>query len=274
VRGHGTYSCGVTRAVNTILLVSTLLVAFVDGATAPDRRARRGPHRRAESAGAVSKRGLRLVPAANPEASQRSTGRQSTRRGSSSAAKPPETVREQPPMQCPSTLGNGVSTQRLYCDVLSGPDPGAGLRVTLPAHTGPLTLSFTLHNRQTYSESEVKAGKAFARYTASVRAVGPDGAVLGHAVVQSEFRTAKDVVERIGGGAGPGGVKAVAPTGAERVTLTLPEKLPSVTLIGEKLTIERLGGTEVVTAPGRPVALVSQVEVEYRPARTTRPKTR
>ena len=38
-----------------------------------------------------------------------------------------------------------------------------------------------------------------------------------------------------------------------------------VSLLGEKLTIERIDGTEVVTAPGRPIAVVSQVQVEYRP---------
>ena len=82
----------------------------------------------------------------------------------SSTAKPPPPaappVREPPLMQCPSILGNGLTTQRLYCDVLSGQDAANGLRVTLPPHTGTATLYFTLHNRQTYSESEVKAGKA------------------------------------------------------------------------------------------------------------------
>ena len=47
-------------------------------------------------------------------------------------------------------------------------------------------------------------------------------------MVRSEFRTEKDLVERIGGGAGPGGVKAVAPTGAEPVVLTVPEDVTEV----------------------------------------------
>jgi hypothetical protein len=179
---------------------------------------------------------------------------------------PAPPVREAPLMQCPSILGNGVTTQRLYCDVLGGADPTAGLRVTLPPHTGPLTLAFTLHNRQTYSESEVKAGRAFARYTATLRVTSGAGDVLGQAVVRSEFRTEKDLVERIAGGAGPGGVKAVAPTGAEPVVLTVAEGVDEVILTGERLSIERVGGTEVVTAPGRPYAVVSGVEIEYRPA--------
>jgi hypothetical protein len=182
------------------------------------------------------------------------------------AGKPVAPVREAPLMQCPSILGNGVTTQRLYCDVLGGPEPAAGLRVTLPPHAGPLTLSLTLHNRQTYSESEVKAGRAFARYTATLRLASGTGEPIGEAVVRNEFRTEKDLVERIAGGAGPGGVKAVAPTGAEPVVLSVPEGVDEVVITGARLTIERVGGTEVVTAPGRPYAVVSGVEIEYKPA--------
>jgi len=182
------------------------------------------------------------------------------------AAKSAAPVREAPLMQCPSILGNGVTTQRLYCDVLGGPDPAAGLRITLPPHAGPLTLAVTLHNRQTYSESEVKAGRAFARYTATLRIASGAGELIGEAVVRNEFRTEKDLVERIAGGAGPGGVKAVAPTGAEPVVLSVPEGVEEVVISGARLTIERVGGTEVVTAPGRPYAVVSGVEIEYKPA--------
>ena len=46
----------------------------------------------------------------------------------------------------------------------------------------------------------------------------------------------------------------------------MPEGVSEVVLSGERLTIERVGGTEVVSAPGRPYAVVSQVEIEYRPA--------
>jgi hypothetical protein len=174
-------------------------------------------------------------------------------------------IREPPLMQCPSILGNGLTTKRLYCDILGGTDGAGGLRVSIPAHSGPLTLSFTLHNRQTYSESEVKAGKAFARYTATLRIASGTGDVLGQAVVRSEFRTEKDLVERIAGGAGPGGAKAVAPTGSERVVFNVPDGVTDIVISGERLTVEKPGGTEVSTAPGRPYAVVSEVEIEYRP---------
>ena len=50
-----------------------------------------------------------------------------------------------------------------------------------------------------------------------------DNTLVDRAVVQSEFRTEKDLFDRIGGGAGPGGVKAVAPSGDEFITIELPD---------------------------------------------------
>jgi hypothetical protein len=176
----------------------------------------------------------------------------------------PALVREPPLMQCPSVLGNGIKTQRLFCDILTGTDPAEGLRVSIPAHQGPATLLFTLHNRQAAAD-EAHKGSAYARYTATLRVVTSTGAVLRQPVVQSEFRGPTDLVERIAGGAGRGGVKAVAPTGSEAIALDLPPGITEVSLLGEKLTIERLDGTEVITAPGRPIAVVSQVQIEYRP---------
>ncbi|HEX6641632.1 MAG TPA: hypothetical protein VF215_10995, partial [Thermoanaerobaculia bacterium] len=40
-------------------------------------------------------------------------------------------VREVPLMQCPSVLGNGIRTQRLFCDILTGTEPQEGLRVSI-----------------------------------------------------------------------------------------------------------------------------------------------
>jgi hypothetical protein len=195
-------------------------------------------------------------------------------------------VREVPLMQCPSVLGNGIRTQRLFCDILTGTEPQEGLRVSIPAHDGSATLLFTLHNRQAAVDEITRdaaakdasgkdgaakeavaaaSAKTFARYTAMLRVVMPNGTLLRQTVVQSEFRGPTDLVERIAGGVGRGGVKTVAPTGSEPIALQLPAGVTEVSLLGEKLTIERLDGTEVVTAPGRPIAVVSQVQVEYRP---------
>lgn len=166
---------------------------------------------------------------------------------------------------CPEPLGTGVRTGASYCFVLAGSDPAQGVIVTLPAHTGPASLMFDLHNRHTYSDEDVHAGRGYAKYTAVVAALSMKGALIDRGAVQSEFRTSKDLYERIAGGAGPGGVKAVAPIGDERITVAVPAGLDQVSLLGEILDATTAAGRETAT-PGRTVAIISNVQVEYRPA--------
>jgi hypothetical protein len=182
------------------------------------------------------------------------------------AAPAAEPTREPARMVCPAELGVGVTSGRTFCDVMSGADPAAGILITLPPHSGPVTLSFDLHNRHTYSEDMAKANRAFARYTAVIGVLTMDNTLISRAAVQSEFRKVGDLVDRIKGGAGPGGVKAVAPTGTERVTIVIPEaEQDQVSLLGEKLTVERLDGSATYSSPGRPIAVVSDVVIEFRP---------
>jgi hypothetical protein len=179
-----------------------------------------------------------------------------------------------PEIVCPAPLGVGVNTSRTFCDVLTGRDPAGGIRIKLPPHRGPVTLTFNLHNRHTYSEEQVKAKRAFARYTATIGVLAMDNTLISRAVVQSEFRTAADLVDRVGGGAGPGGVKAVAPSGDELVSIVIPEREDEVSILGEKLTVERIDGTATYTQSGRPIANISNVMIEYRPGPAPRPATR
>lgn len=167
-------------------------------------------------------------------------------------------------IQCRESLGTGVRTMASYCFVQAGRDPAQGILVTLPPHNGPATLMFNLHNRHTFSEEDVKMGRGFARYTAGIGVLTMTGELLGRGAVQSEFRTARDLFERIGGGAGPGGVKAVAPLGNEEVAVTIPAAVTQVSLLGEFLDALTAIGRETAT-PGRPVAVVSNLRVEYRP---------
>jgi len=177
-----------------------------------------------------------------------------------------------PEMMCPTPLGVGVTTKVAYCDVMSERDPMKGILITLPLHKGPVTLTFNLHNRHTYSEEQVKANRAYARYTASIGVLTTDNNLISRAVVQSEFRNAGDLVDRIAGGAGPGGVKAVAPTGTEAISITIPEEENQVSILGEKLTYERLeGAAETYSTEGRPIAVISNVMVEYHPAPPPKP---
>ena len=89
--------------------------------------------------------------------------------------------------------------------------------------------------------------------------------------MQSEFRKASDLVDRVSGGAGPGGVKAVAPTGTESIVITIPEAEDAVSLLGEKLTVERIDGTATYSSPGRPIAVINNVMIEYRPGPPPKP---
>ncbi len=174
-------------------------------------------------------------------------------------------------MDCPAELGIGVATKRRFCDVLTGDDPTKGIIVHIPPHRGPTRLFFDLHNRQTYSEQEVKAKKAYAHYTASIGVFTPDNTLITRAVIDSEFRTARDLFDRIAGGAGPGGVKAVAPTGSQPINVEIPAEADSVSILGEKLIVVRSGGTETYSSAGRPIAAISNVMLEYRPAPPKRP---
>ena len=148
-----------------------------------------------------------------------------------------------------------------------GTDPKEGILIKLPARRGPLLLKFNLHNRHTYSEEEVRLKRGFASYTAGIGVLTLDNTLLTRAAVATEFRTAADLVERISGGAGPGGVKAVAPVGSEAISLEIAPELTEVTILGEKLTVVRGDGQPAnYSATGRPIAIISDVTVEYTPA--------
>lgn len=167
---------------------------------------------------------------------------------------------------CPESLGTGVKTAVSYCFVIAGRDPAQGVLVAIPAHAGEATLRFDLHNRHTYSEEQMKAGRGYAKYTAVIGILTMKGELLERAAVQTEFRTVRDLHDRISGGAGPGGVKAVAPVGSEAVAIDVPAGIDQVSLLGEVLDSTTAAGRESAN-PGRPVAIVSNVTVEYRPRR-------
>lgn len=186
--------------------------------------------------------------------------------------------RIQAELRCNSELGVGVATSRRFCDVLTGNDPKEGVLITIPPHRGPVTLTFELHNRHTYSADLVKLKRAYRKYTATIGVLTMDNTLVDRAVVLSEFRSENDLFDRISGGAAPGGVKAVAPSGAELITMELPADVgDQVSVLGEKLTVVRPGGVDNFSSPGRPIATISNVMLEFRPgpppkkARTKKP---
>jgi hypothetical protein len=168
-------------------------------------------------------------------------------------------------IECPQPLGTGVKTMRMFCDVPIERDPNRGIIITLPPHTGPVTLTFDLHNRHLYSEELVKTGRAYRRYTASLGVMAMDNTLLSRAAVQNEFRTAADLVDRIAG-TGSGGLKAVAPTGTEPISVMIDAQEQKVSIMGEKLTeLGTDGQRNEWETVDRPIAIISNVMVEYQP---------
>lgn len=174
-------------------------------------------------------------------------------------------------LECPNLLGDGLKSGQRYCDILTATDVKSAATIRLPPHRGVAVISFDLHNRQMYSPELERSGRAYTRALATIVAAGPDGTILQRNAVLSEFRTAADLVERIAGGAGPGGTKAVAPVGTEKVVIEAPESYDAVALVGESLSVTRVDGNETVRAPGRPIALVSNAQIQYQPAPAKKP---
>ena len=166
-------------------------------------------------------------------------------------------------VECPSVLGIGVDTDRTYCDVQIGDEIADGIIVRIPPHRGPATVTFTLHGRHTYSEDEVARRRGYARYLATA-AVASAQEVLARPVVLAEFHGAADLVDRVGGGAGPGGVKAIAPVGAEPIRVIVPSNVTEISIVGLELEVRRVDSEETQVARGRAIALISDVNVEYR----------
>jgi hypothetical protein len=167
-------------------------------------------------------------------------------------------------IECVAPLGAGVKSAREFCDVLIGTTPTESVSIEIPSYTGTATLRFDLHNRFTVPAIVLPGALTFARHEALVSVIQPTGAAIAPAAVVREFRSIADLFDQIGGGAHPGGVKAVAPGPAESVRVTVPAGLTAVGIVGSRLTVLTRVNQEVFDTPGRPVAIVSNVRVEYR----------
>lgn len=167
---------------------------------------------------------------------------------------------------CAGDLGAGVKSRRRFCDVVIAPTPAESVAITIPAHTGPATLLFDLHNRFAVPVVAGQPSLAYQRHEVVVAAIRPNGVVIGKAASLREFRSTEDLFDLIAGGGRPEGVKAVAPGKVESVRVTIPAGVSAVGIVGLRLSVRTsTTGPEVFDTPGRPVAIVSNVRVEYRP---------
>ena len=48
--------------------------------------------------------------------------------------------------------------------------------------------------------------------------------------------------------------------------MVVPESEQQISILGEKLIVERADGSSTYTTEGRPIAIISNVMIEYRPA--------
>lgn len=166
---------------------------------------------------------------------------------------------------CTANLGDGVKSKRTFCDALIATTPADSIEITIPPHTGTSTLRFDLHNRFTIPTLAVPGPLTFSRHEAVVAVIRPDGGVIRRAAVSREFRTVADLFDQIGGGGRPGGVKAVAPGPPEAIVVTVPAALSTIGIVGVSLSVQTWSATETFDTPGRPVAMISNVRIQYRP---------
>ena len=148
-----------------------------------------------------------------------------------------------PEMTCPAPLGVGVKTKLSFCEVMAGRDPAGGLIIQIPPHKGPATLTFDLHNLHTYSEEQVKAHRAFTRYTATIGVLTMDNTLIsrgGRAErVPHGGRPRRSRRRRRGSRRREGGR---ADRHASRSPSRFRKGELSVSLLGEKLAVERIDG--------------------------------
>ena len=169
--------------------------------------------------------------------------------------------------KCPASLGIGVKTNRPFCDVVISAKLADGISMTIPRHRGVSTLRFDLHNRFTATPESIQPAQAFARNMAIVAVLGPKGDVVGRGATVSEFRSAADLFDRISGVAGPGRVIAVAPGVPTAIEIAIPATVSAIAIVGLRLEVTNRLGTQAYDTPGRPVAIVSNLRIDYLPLR-------
>jgi hypothetical protein len=166
---------------------------------------------------------------------------------------------------CDSELGSGVATKRRFCDVIVASVAADSVSVTIPAHTGTATLSFDLHNRFNVPTGAPDPARAFTRHVAVVAVIRQTGDVIGRAAVTRDFRTTTDLFDRIAGTGRGSAPKPVAPGAPMPSQIVIPAGVGIVGIVGTRLEEWRPAGRGAFDTPGLPIAIVSNVRVDYTP---------
>ena len=164
---------------------------------------------------------------------------------------------------CAADLGVGIKSKRKFCDIIVSTLTKDGVTMAIPAHTGPTTLRFDLHNRYTLPAAGATPAQMYAKHTAIVTVLDQAGVSVGKAAVSRELRTDVDLFDRIAGGIGPAGAIGVAPGRPEPVVIELPESVTLIAVVGVSLEATSVAEQGTFTTPGRPVAAGSNFRIEY-----------
>jgi hypothetical protein len=181
------------------------------------------------------------------------------------AAKGRGATRTSTVVQCAADLGVGVASGRKLCDVIVAQKAAESVALTIPPRRGPAKLQFDLHNRIAVPPAGAQPAQMFSKNTATVAVVGPKSEI-GRGVADAEFRKPADLFDRIGGGPG-GQPKTVAPGPATPIEIVIPAGVSAVGVVGVRLKVVTRLGEQTYDTPGRPIAIVSNVRVEYTPLR-------
>jgi hypothetical protein len=179
-------------------------------------------------------------------------------------AKPPA-KRVSQTFTCAAELGNGAATKRRFCDLVIASAAARSISVPIPARTGTATLMFDLHNRFTVPPAKTDLAAAFARHVAVASVIGSGGDLIEQVAVSRDYRTAEDLFDRIVAAAKGGSPIAVAPGEPIAVRVSIPAGHTSIGLVGARLEETRAAGKAAYDTPGRPIAIVSNIRVEYTP---------
>lgn len=163
---------------------------------------------------------------------------------------------------CAADLGTGVASRRRFCDVIVASVAADSVSVAIPPHTGTATLMFDLHNRFLVSSSP-DPGQNFTRQTAVVAVIKQTGDVIGRSAVARDYRTPNDLFDRLAGGARGGAPKGFAPGAPMPGSVTIPAGIAVVGIVGSRLEEWKPSGRGSFDQPGRPIAIVSNVRVDY-----------
>jgi len=181
-----------------------------------------------------------------------------------SGAKPPARRTSQV-FTCAAGLGNGVASKRRFCDVIITSAAAESVSVPIPPHVGSANLQFDLHNRFTVPASPADLAQAFARQTAIVAIVRQTGDVIARAAVTRDYRMPTDLFDRIAGTGRGAPPKAIAPGAPQAIRVVIPAGVTLAGIVGAKLEEWRASGRGAFDSPGRAIAIVSSVRVDYTP---------